>query len=140
MDEQLRELVRRRAEHSCEYCRLPEAVSFIPFEIDHIIAQKHGGATVAGNLALSCTYCNGYKGPNIAGIDPESRAIHRLFNPRNDRWDEHFSWNGAVLVSTTPIGRATIAVLNVNAPYRVSLRASLIREGLLPEGGAHDHG
>jgi hypothetical protein len=132
MDEQVRELVRRRAEHFCEYCRLPDAVSSIPFEIDHIIVQQHGGSSDPGNLALSCAFCNGSKGPNIAGIDPGTRAICRLFHPRNNRWAEHFSWNGALLVGTTAVGRATIAVLNINAPYRVSLRASLTREGLLP--------
>jgi hypothetical protein len=48
--------VRERAGGRCEYCRLPQAGSNIPFEVDHIIARKHRGRTVAGNLALACWY------------------------------------------------------------------------------------
>jgi 5-methylcytosine-specific restriction endonuclease McrA len=58
MDATLAGLVRERARSRCEYCRLPEAFSAIPFEIDHIVAQKHGGPTREENLALSCFYCN----------------------------------------------------------------------------------
>jgi 5-methylcytosine-specific restriction endonuclease McrA len=84
MDAALALLVRRRAHDLCEYCRLPQGLSSIPFEIDHVIAQKHGGPTEAGNLALACFYCNSFKGPNIAGIDPTSRKIVRLYHPRRD--------------------------------------------------------
>jgi hypothetical protein len=63
------------ATSACEYCRLPQAFSLLPFQIDHIIAQKHGGKTVAANLALSCFYDNSFKGPNVAGLaqDREQR-------------------------------------------------------------------
>jgi hypothetical protein len=77
-------LVRRRAGDACEYCQLPASLSALPFEIDHVIAQKHGGPTIESNLALSFFYCNSYKGPNIAGIDPRSGRLVRLFNPRRD--------------------------------------------------------
>jgi 5-methylcytosine-specific restriction endonuclease McrA len=39
---------------------LPQSATTLPFETDHIIARKHGGPTVASNLALSCWYCNGF--------------------------------------------------------------------------------
>ncbi len=81
MEQALTTLVWQRAHAACEYCRLPQSLSPIPFEIDHIIAQKHGGATDATNLALACFYCNSFKGPNIAGIDPVSRRIARLYKP-----------------------------------------------------------
>jgi len=61
MDATLERLVRDRADGRCEYCRLPQAGSRAPFEIDHIIARKHRGRTVAGNLALSCVYCNAHR-------------------------------------------------------------------------------
>jgi len=51
-------LVYQRAGGCCEYCLIPEAVAFANHEIDHIIAQKHGGPTEADNLALSCVLCN----------------------------------------------------------------------------------
>jgi len=132
MDATLAEVVRRRAATRCEYCQLPEAASCVPFEIDHIISKKHRGPTSGENLALTCFYCNSHKGPNIAGVDPESGALSRLYHPRTDRWDDHFRWNRPVLLGITAVGRATIEVLCINAPDFVALRASLIREGLFP--------
>jgi hypothetical protein len=78
MDEALVRQVWERAGRACEYCCLPQEYSHLPFEIDHIIAKKHGGKTRANNLALSCFYCNSYKGPNIAGIDPLNGRMVRL--------------------------------------------------------------
>ena len=102
------------------------------FQIDHIIARKHRGPSVAGNLALSCLVCNGHKGPNLAGIDPASRKIVRLFHPRLHKWTHHFRWDGAVLIGRTPIGRVTVIVLEINLPYRVAIRQALIDEGVFP--------
>ncbi len=126
------ELVRERAGRSCEYCRLPDAASSIPFEIDHIIARKHGGDEEPGNLAYSCFFCNSYKGSNIAGLDPQSRQLSRLFHPRRDRWRDHFRWEGPTLVGVTPVGRTTAEVLTINATDSVLLRGSLIGEGIFP--------
>jgi hypothetical protein len=134
MHEDLVELVWERANRRCEYCQLPQDLTELSFEIDHVIAVKHGGPTVASNLALACFACNNHKGPNIAGIDPVTRAITRLFHPRRHKWRRHFRWDGPVLVGRTPIGRATIAVLEINLPYRVTLRQSLINEGVFPPG------
>ena len=41
--EQLRWEVAERANFHCEYCRIHQDDMFISFEIDHIVAQKHGG-------------------------------------------------------------------------------------------------
>src|SRR5215213_3930309 len=107
----LTRLVRERARHRCEYCHLAEVDSSIPFEIDHVIAQKHHGPTIAENLALSCFYCNSFKGPNVAGIDPDSGTLSALFHPRRDEWNVHFRWQGALLIGRTAIGRTTVDVL-----------------------------
>ena len=64
--------VRKHAAGRCEYCRLPRTATSLPFEIDHIIARKHGGRTITANLALACWYCNSFKGPNISGLDPQA--------------------------------------------------------------------
>lgn len=128
MDAELRQLVWQRAASRCEYCHVPAEVSLLPFQIDHVIAEKHGGPTVADNLALSCERCNSHKGPNIAGY-LEGKHIP-LFNPRTDRWSDHFRWDGALLVGQTSVGRVTIEVLAINVPYRVALRAALIEEGI----------
>ena len=130
MDAELRPLVWQRAARRCEYCHVPADVALLPFQIDHIIAEKHGGLTTAENLALSCARCNSHKGPHIAGY---LEGMHiPLFNPRTDRWADHFAWDGPVLVAKTPIGTVTIAVLGIKLPYRVALRAALIEEGIFP--------
>src|SRR5262245_51543155 len=114
MERALETLVWDRARGCCEYCRMPQQLDRLPFEIDHIIARVHGGPTRASNLALSCFLDNSYKGTNLSGIDPHTGRIVRLFHPRRHSWDRHFQWEGPVLVGRTAIGRATIVVLRIN--------------------------
>ena len=130
MDADLQRLVRQRAGGRCEYCRLPQAASGVPFEIDHVIARHHGGRTVAGNLADAWIYCNGYKGPNISGLDPATGKLTPLFNPRRHKWSYHFRYEGGVLIGRTPIGRTTVEVLRSNLPNLVALRELLMEDGL----------
>jgi hypothetical protein len=130
MDAALQRLVRHRAGGRCEYCRLPQAASRVPFEIDHIRSRKHHGPTVAGNLALSCIYCNGYKGPDLSGIDPATGRLTKLFHPRRHKWDYHFRYQGGTLIGRTAIGRTTIDVLRINLPNLVALREVLMEDGL----------
>jgi len=132
MDHELRAAVQQRMGDRCEYCHLPAAFFEAPAQIDHIIPQKHSGPTVSENLAFSCFFCNSYKGPNLSGIDPESGGITRLFHPRRDAWPEHFQWNGAALAGLTDVGRATIAVLNINHAFHRALRQALMDEGVFP--------
>src|SRR5215211_3786790 len=116
MDEGLREYIRQRAGARCEYCGLPEAYSDAPFQVDHVIAEKHQGPTQLENLAWSCYYCNSFKGPNIAGWNEATQAIVRLYHPRRDTWEDHFRWQGAVVAGLTEVGAATIHVLRMNEP------------------------
>jgi HNH endonuclease len=132
MNAELVELVWLRAHSSCEYCCLSQDQSLLPFEIDHIIACKHGGRAVANNLALACYYCNSFKGPHIGGLDPRTGRLTQLFHPRRHHWKGCFRWRGPILIGRTPIGRATIAVLCLNNPEAVTLRRALIAEGRFP--------
>jgi hypothetical protein len=102
----------------------------VPFEIDHIVARHHGGRTAAANLADSCFHCNGYKGPNLSGLDPMTGKLTPLFHPRRHKWDHHFRYEGGTLVGRTPIGRTTVEVLRINLPVRVELREVLMEDGL----------
>jgi len=129
MDPALRELVRQRAEDRCEYCRLHQDHSPFSLQVEHIIPRKHGGSDDLTNLALACDRCNLHKGSDLAGIDRETSKIVVLFNPRAQHWDEHFSLDGPILLGMTPCGRATVRVLNMNAPRRVRLRATLQTRG-----------
>ncbi len=131
MDESLAEAVRLRANHACEYCRMPQRYyPTIPFPVDHVIARQHGGPTILSNLALSCLHCNSHKGPNIAGIDPKSKKLTKLFNPRRNKWRRHFRWDGPYLIGRTPVGRVTIAVLAMNDSEFIEVRAALLGEGV----------
>ena len=124
------QLVRERAAGRCEYCRLRQNATSVPFEIDHIISRKHGGRSVASNLAVACWYCNSFKRSDISGLDPQTRKLTRLFHPRRHKWSHHFRYEGAVLIGQTAIGRTTIRVLQINCDEAVTLRESLIAEGL----------
>lgn len=132
MDAALIRQVWQRAHRCCEYCQMPQDYDDEVFEIDHIIAKKHGGAAVARNLALSCFLCNSFKGTDLAGLDPRTRKLTPLFNPRRHKGSRHFRWDGPFLHGRTPIGRVTIAVLQIDDLLRVALRASLIEEGVFP--------
>ena len=125
----LRRLVRERAHNRCEYCLIPESISFAPHWIDHVVAEKHGGKTEAENLANCCVLCNQRKGSDLSSIDPETGEVVPLFHPRRDRWDDHFVWDGPLIVGRTAIGRATIWALAVNDTDFLAVRAALIREG-----------
>jgi len=124
----------KRARERCEYCLIPKWALPLPFQIDHIIAEKHGGQTVENNLALACPHCNRFKGPNIAGVDPASDQTVRLFDPRRDIWEEHFQWEGARIVGRTPIGRASVQVLAMNADDLLLIRLELRKEGTIGGG------
>jgi hypothetical protein len=130
MDAALEELVPRRAGFRCEYCLPPQALVSTPFQFDHIIAQSHGGLTAADNLAFACFHCNNFEGPNLAGVDPDTGKVVRLFHPRNDPYKENFRWDGERIIGLTAEARATISVLRMNHPPRVAVRRSLLREGV----------
>jgi hypothetical protein len=132
MDIALERLVWQRAKLRSEYCQLPQAFSPLPHAVDHIIAQQHHGPTQAENLALACFFCNSYKGPNISGVNTQTGRVVRLFNPRKDRWNRHFAWNGPSLTGRTHTGRVTIALLQINRPEAVEFRDYLILEGSFP--------
>ena len=130
MDAATRQLVRTRADDRCEYCRLPQAAaSFLTFHIEHVQAQQHVEDDSLENLALACPDCNRHKGPNLTTIDPQTRLIVRLFHPRQDVWDAHFEYRGAILVGRTLVGEATIRLLQMNTVERVEMRAELHASG-----------
>lgn len=121
----LRKLISTRANGCCEYCLVSEEISFATHQVDHIIAEKHGGLTVESNLALSCTICNKRKGSDIASIDDETGLVTPLFNPRAQVWREHFEIEKHQFVGLTPEGRATIKLLQLNSRARVEERKIL---------------
>jgi hypothetical protein len=121
---ELRLLVARRAASLCEYCLIHEDDTYLGCQVDHIISEKHGGLTIAENLALACTFCNRAKGSDIGSISHLGHFI-RFYNPRTDRWREHFSLKGIQIEPQSEIGEATTRILAFNAPDRLLERAAI---------------
>jgi hypothetical protein len=132
MDAATRRLVRERALERCEYCLLRQEQSGLTHHVEHIIARQHGGTDDPDNLALACNRCNACKGPNLTGIDPQTSGLVPLFHPRRDHWHDHFEFHQASILGKTPIGRATVAVLQMNDYRRLERRAERLAQGLLP--------
>lgn len=131
MDAATRDFVRRRADNRCEYCLLRQEHNPLTHHIEHIVAKQHGGHDSVGNLALACHRCNLRKGPNLTGVDPVSGELVPLFHPRRDQWAEHFLFQGVRIEGLTPVGRATVDVLAMNAARRLELRSELLAHGEL---------
>ena len=130
----LRDRVRRRARQQCEYCHSIEWLTGQRFEFDHILPLQSGGATSAENLCLACASCNSHKQARVEGLDPESGENFPLFNPRRQRWSEHFVWNedASYILGITPNGRATVGALQMNHPTVVMARLFWISTGQHP--------
>jgi hypothetical protein len=112
---------------------LPQAASLHKHEPDHIVPRQHGGKTEISNLALACFRCNRYKGPNVGSFDPETGNLVSFFNPRTQKWTEHFALDGAMILLLTPEGRVTVKMFRLNDEDRVAERRHLLEVGLYRE-------
>jgi HNH endonuclease len=132
--QELRQRVAAAARHRCGYCLTAETVVGTPMEIDHLIPESLGGPTEEDNLWLACSLCNDHKANRIAGTDPVSGEVVRLFDPRHQIWQEHFRWTeaGDEIVGLTPTGRATVNVLQLNLSVRVIARGAWVSVGWHP--------
>jgi HNH endonuclease len=129
ISQQLRREIRVRASHRCEYCLVLESLLLAGCEVDHIVSRKHGGITELSNLALSCARSNRAKGTDVGSIHPDTGAFIRLFNPRLDRWDEHFIVEGPRILGRTAVGQVTAKLLRLNDEDRLAERSLLRKIG-----------
>ncbi len=128
-------LVAERAGHRCEYCHAPEAIFNVPFEVEHIIPLAKDGLDEESNWALACRSCNLNKSDHVEAVDAATQQRVRLFHPRQDSWADHFVVSEASpfsLQARTPIGRATIERLRMNAPLQLTARAQWVALRLFP--------
>jgi hypothetical protein len=123
----LRRLVIERADACCEYCLLSQDDVPFSLHIEHIISVKHRGTSELDNLCLSCPACNGFKGTDIASLDPITGDLTALFHPRRQIWNQHFRLNGAVIEPLTPEGRVTVLIFQFNSEERLMERELLFR-------------
>ena len=130
----LRQLVRARAGNRCEYCLCHQDHVMAQLHIDHIVPAAKGGTGDPDNLCLACELCNLHKWTKIEGLDPQTGKIVGLFNPRRERWADHFSWSedGAEIVGLTATGRATVNALRLNSPLAVTVRKNWVKAGWHP--------
>src|SRR5947207_11928637 len=125
---ELRQTIADRAKLLCEYCLIVESDTFYGCEVDHIISLKHGGSSEPEHLAYACALCNRAKGSDVGSVST-SGEFTRFFNPRIDRWAEHFRLEGASLQPLTTIGEVTARILGFNDSARLHEREEMIRFG-----------
>jgi len=134
MSKALRRLVEDDSGHRCGYCRCSEFLTSTALVIDHIVPVAGGGATVRENLWRSCVHCNQYKADSTLAFDSATGGAVPLFNPRGQRWTEHFRWDdlGCRIEGLTPTGRATVDALRLNRDLAVSARRMWVDAGWHP--------
>lgn len=136
VSEALRVRVADRAYRVCEYCLVHEDDLYHGCEVDHIVSVKHGGPTTEENLAFACFHCNRHKGSDLGSIGRSSGTLIRFFNPRSDRWADHFQQHDGQIDGLTEIGEVTVRLLEFNQPERLTLRRLLADSGRYPSIGA----
>ena len=126
--------IRLQAKNRCGYCLSPQAITTIPLEIDHLVAQSKGGADVEDNLWLACRVCNGFKYAKSHGVDFVTGETAALFNPRAQSWPEHFTFSAdkTKISGRTACGRATVIALRLNNEQAVNARKLWVLAGWYP--------
>jgi hypothetical protein len=119
----LRRFVIQQASNRCEYCGISQVGQVATFHIDHIVPSMAGGETREENLALACVSCSLRKGSRQNLKDVETGQVVPIFNPRQQKWKEHFAWDGVKVVGLTATGRATIQALALNRATMLAIRA-----------------
>ncbi|MEM9485520.1 MAG: HNH endonuclease [Cyanobacteria bacterium P01_F01_bin.116] len=134
ISESLREQIIQADRKRCCYCQTQEINSGIPLSFDHILPRSKGGETSFENVCLACRPCNEFKAASIQGIDPLTGASVSLFNPRMQRWANHFVWSedGITVEGLTSIGRATVVTLRMNHTAIVAARKRWVYSGWHP--------
>ena len=128
MNAETRRQVRDRANHCCEYCRMPQsAAPFLTFHIEDIQATQHIQDDSLDNLCLACPHCNLHKGPNLTTLSLETGDIVPLFHPRQQIWEDQFRINRAKIEGRTEVGRATARLLKMNEGDQIEIRTALIQ-------------
>ncbi len=132
--QRVRERVIEQAKRRCGYCQTQESVVGMPLEVDHIIPLAAGGSSEEDNLWLACPRCNVYKGDQTSAWDTEIGEPAPIFDPRRQRWEDHFVWQqgGLIIAGLTPTGRATVEALQMNNAFVVRSRRVWIIWGWHP--------
>jgi hypothetical protein len=130
----LKEKIRREAGNRCGYCLSRQELVLSVLEIDHLVPTGAGGSDDEDNLWLACRACNNAKSSQRDAVDPFTGQIVPLFNPRTQNWWDHFCWStsGVEIIGITPIGRATVAALDLNNVISLMVRRNWVTAGWHP--------
>lgn len=126
--------VRAAAGNRCGYCLSPQWLLPWELEIEHIRPFARGGTNEEQNLWLSCRSCNSFKAVQTHTYDPVTTRRIRLFNPRLQKWNRHFTWSsdGTEIIGLTACGRATVIALKLNNIFAVTARREWVSAGWHP--------
>jgi hypothetical protein len=130
----VRQQVERDAGNRCGYCLTERRYTAKILHVEHIIPIAAGGSSTIDNLWLACDLCNSYKGTATQATDPVTGDLVPLFNPRMQKWSEHFQWSeeGIHIIGLTPTGRATVIALRLNNAILVEARRWWVKSGWYP--------
>lgn len=134
ISDNLKTRIRQQAGDRCGYCRSLQKYVWGTLEIEHIIPKARSGSNAEANLWLACRPCNGYKSDQTHAIDPITEENVTLFNPRTQKWSEHFTWSdeGIYILGLTAWGRATVKALQMNNTTAITVRRSWVSVGWHP--------
>ncbi|MEZ4737477.1 MAG: HNH endonuclease signature motif containing protein [Caldilineaceae bacterium] len=116
LSETVRQAVFERSAYRCEYCQTARRLIGMPLVVDHVIPRARDGGDDPTNLCASCYRCNEFKGARTHAFDPLAKTLVPLYNPRTQRWSDHFQWEdgGIHIAGKSAIGRATVVALRLN--------------------------
>jgi len=131
---ELRSRLEEADDGQCVYCQTRVDITGQALTTDHIIPVAHGGKTNFLNLCRACRRCNEAKGEQIQATEPFTGEAVPLYDPRRQRWDDHFAWDqtGIRLLGLTAIGRATIVALDINNALILFARRRWVNAGWHP--------
>lgn len=127
----IKQMVYERASGCCEYCQTCEANIGQAMHTEHINPEHGDGLE---NLCLSCPNCNLSKAATTTALDPETKQEVPLFDPREQKWADHFCWieNDTQIQGITSVGRATVTRFKMNRPRIVLARQRWVQAGFHP--------
>ena len=88
------------------------------------------------NLGYVCSFCNRNKGSDIGSIVWRTGQFYRFFNPRIDRWADHFALSEVRIDTLAEIGEVTARILDFNHVDHLIERQELEALGRYPSPDA----
>lgn len=126
--------IRNEAKNRCGYCLGEQKYIFAWLEIEHIFPRSKGGKSDRENLWLACPFCNTFKGSQTVVSDPKTKRKVLIFNPRYQKWKNHFELDtdNATITGKTICGRATVTALKINNELALATRKNWVAVGWYP--------